>query len=61
MRNLNKLSELTNECFNEHKDFRKDLSIFTKSDSDINLDREDRERLEGITEEGTRNFRYKNE
>lgn len=58
--NLNKLSELTNECFNEHKDFRKRFeSIFTKSESDINLEREDRERLEGITEEGTRNFRYK--
>ena len=58
--NLDKVSELANECFNNEKDYRKRFeSIFTKSDSDVNLEREDRERLEGIIEEGVRGFRYK--
>lgn len=58
--NLDKVSELANECFNNEKDYRKRFeSIFTKSDSDINLEREDRNRLEGIVEEDVRGFRYK--
>lgn len=58
--NLDKVSELINECFNNEKDYRKRFeSIFTKSDSDINLERDDRNRLEGIIEEGVRGFRYK--
>ena len=57
---LDKLSELLNENLNEYKDYRKRFeNIFTKSDSDINLEREDRDRLEGIQEEGVRGFKYK--
>ena len=58
--NLDAVAEYANECFNTHKDYRKRFeSIFTKSDTDVNLEREDRIRLESVGEGGKSGFRYK--